>query len=76
MKLSDFLLQSQTSRAQLALRAGVARTTVMRLLDQGIIPQRSTAQKLVAATGGAVTEADLVAEAAAARIGKQSGQAA
>lgn len=76
MKLSDYLRVSNITRSQIALEAGVARTTVMRLLDQGIIPQRATARKLVAATDGAVTEADLVAEAAAARASRSSGAAA
>ncbi len=74
MKLTDYLLVTNTTRSQIALKAGVARTTVMRLLDQGIIPQRATARKLVSATGGAVTEADLVAEAAAARAARPTGQ--
>lgn len=76
MKLSDYLRASNITRSQIALRAGVARTTVMRLIDQGIIPQRATAQKLVSATDGAVTEADLVAEAAASRASKTPEQAA
>ncbi len=76
MKLTDYLRVSHTTRSQLALDAGIARTTVMRLLDQGVIPQRATAQKIIAATDGAVTEADLVAEAAAARANRLPERAA
>jgi hypothetical protein len=76
MKLTDYLRVSKMTRNQFAAVAGIARTTVMRLLDHGYIPQRATAQKIVAATDGAVSEADLVAEAAAARISRPSGQAA
>jgi len=67
MKLSQFLATNNLSRRSLAERAGVARTTIMRLLDHGMVPQHATAQKLVAATEGLVSEAELAAEAAEVR---------
>ena len=67
MKLSTYLSRNDLSREQFAAKAGVARTTVMRLLDHGMVPRRATAEKIVTATDGQVSEADLHLEAISAR---------
>jgi len=67
MWLSRYIADHGMTMMALAQKAGVAPSTVTRLLSQGVLPQRRTAAKLVAATDGLVSEADLFAEAAAAR---------
>lgn len=67
MRLSAYISRQGTSASALAIAAKVAPSTVLRLLNVGMMPQRATAAKIAAATNGEVTEADLIAEAAEVR---------
>jgi predicted transcriptional regulator len=70
MNLSRYLSERGVSGAAFAKEAGVAQSTIWRLVTQGVVPQRQTVDKIVDAAGGAVNEADLVAEALAIRRGR------
>lgn len=72
MWLSRYIADQGTTMMAFAEKAGVAPSTVTRLLSQGVLPQRRTAEKLVAATDGLVLEIDLFAEASAARQKRQA----
>lgn len=64
MKLSDWLSQSGMNPTRFARQAGMAHTTVLRILNGGYHPQKETRLRIVRATGGEVTEAELLVEAA------------
>lgn len=64
MRLSDWLSTSGMNPTQFARQAGVAHTTVLRILAGNYHPQRDTRRRIVNATGGEVTEAELLVEAA------------
>lgn len=68
MKLSTYLSTHSITRAALAERAGIAHTTVGRLLDQGMLPRRETCERISQATNGEVSEGDLLIEAAEVRV--------
>jgi predicted transcriptional regulator len=70
MHLSRYLSERGVSGTAFAKQAGVAQSTIWRLVSQGVIPQRQTIDKIVAAADGRVSEADLVAEALAIRRGR------
>lgn len=62
MKLDDYLAQQKLSLARFAKRAGLSAATVYRARDAVVLPSRSTMKKIEAATDGAVTRHDLIAE--------------
>lgn len=64
MTLSEYLRHSGMPALQLAKSAGVAHTTIGRILKGTHIPQRSTRQRIAAATNGAVSEGEILMEAA------------
>lgn len=60
MRLDTYLRQRGMTAQQLALQSGIAHTTVTRIIAGQVIPRRATRLRLVEATGGEVTERDLL----------------
>ena len=76
MKLSDYLTAHSLTRARFAELAGIAHTTVSRILDQGMVPRRDTCERISEATRGEVSEGDLLIEATEARLNARREDAA
>ena len=64
MRLKEWLSHTGMSVPEFASRAGVAHTTIYRILCGGYHPRRPLRERIVSATGGDVTEAELLVEAA------------
>ena len=76
MWLSRYIEKQGLSRCGFAVQAGVAPSTVTRLLGIGQTPQHGTVLKLADATHGKVSEMDILAEAAAIRVKRKKEKAA
>lgn len=63
MQLSAYLSFQGLNVLQFARKAGIAHTTVSRLLRGEVIPRRPTIKKIAAATDGQVSERELLIEA-------------
>lgn len=68
MKLREYLSETGTNVLQFSRLAGVAHSTVLRLLSGEVIPRRPTLKKIAGATDGRVSEGDLLIEAHGARV--------
>ncbi|MDF2970299.1 MAG: helix-turn-helix protein [Microvirga sp.] len=64
MKLPTYLSHRGLTATDLAKRAGVAQSTITRTLNGEVVPGPRTRARIVAATGGQVTERDLLVSVA------------
>jgi len=60
MRLSEYLARNDLSPETFAAKVGVHPTTIYRLLNGTTIPKRENMKKIIAATMGEVTAADLI----------------
>jgi transcriptional regulator with XRE-family HTH domain len=60
MKLADWLQQNDITGAALAVSAGLDPSTISRIISGERKPDWSTLDKIMAATGGAVTPNDFI----------------
>lgn len=73
MKLTSYLNIHGLTRAEFAARAGINRSTMVRLLDYGSAPRAATIRRIGRATHGQVTVTDLMTEAGEARARRALG---
>jgi predicted transcriptional regulator len=59
MKLKDYLYENSEGIREFSLRAGIDRMTISKIL-RGTKPAIKTIGKIIKATGGKVTEKDLI----------------
>lgn len=66
MKLAQWLTANKLKPSAFAKQVGVSHTTILRYLAGDRFPRRDTAERITAATDGAVTAGDFQGEARAA----------
>lgn len=62
MKLTAYLELDQSNALRLSRKAGVAHTTIRRLVTGQTLPRRRTLAKIAAATAGMVSEQEILSE--------------